>query len=149
MASQPPPPPEPQRSGDSFAAGMPGSPVNRRLGIVTEDLEGGAVRLSLETDGSFHNELGFVHGGIAAFLLDGAMGRAIGRCLGPGELCATVELSIQFLAPAQGRLAAQAQVDKLGRQVAFASAECRRADGVVVARAHGTWALKRRSRSQP
>jgi uncharacterized protein (TIGR00369 family) len=120
------------------------SPVNHKLGITTEDLPDGSVRLSLTTDASLHNELGFVHGGITAFLLDGAMGRAIGLSLAPGETCATVELSIQYLAPAGGRLSAHAEVDKSGRSIAFASAVCSRDDGTLVARAHGTWVLKRR-----
>lgn len=143
-------PPGPGHQGElSKPAGgpdpaMPRSPVNEKLGIHTDDLPDGSVRLSLTTDSSLHNELGFVHGGITAFLLDGAMGRAIGRTLSPGEICATVELSIQFLAPAGGRLSAHAQADKSGRSIAFASAVCTREDGSVVARAHGTWALKRR-----
>jgi uncharacterized protein (TIGR00369 family) len=123
---------------------IPPSPVNQKFGIRSEDLPDGSVRLSLTTDASHHNELGFVHGGIAAFLLDGCMGRAIGRCLAPGEACATVELSVQFLAPAHGRLSAHGRVDKSGRTIAFASALCTREDGTVVARAHGTWTLRRR-----
>jgi acyl-CoA thioesterase len=116
--------------------------MNAKLGIATEDLPDGQVRLSLTTDASFHSEGGRVHGGIAALLLDGAMGRSVGRTLAPGEDCATVQLSVQYLAPAEGVLSALGRVVRRGRSVAFLEGECTRADGTVVARAHGTWFIR-------
>jgi uncharacterized protein (TIGR00369 family) len=118
------------------------SPVNEHLGVETIDHADGTVELRLATGPEHTNEVGIVHGGLTSFLLDGAMGRAIGRTLPEGGACATVQLSVQFLAPARGVVSAIGRVDKRGRRVAFASAECRRvSDGEVVARAHGTWAL--------
>jgi uncharacterized protein (TIGR00369 family) len=118
------------------------SPINAALGIQTEDLPDGRVRLSLETGPDHVNEVGLVHGGVAALLLDGAMGRCVGRTLEPGQGCATVQLSVQFLAPAEGRIAAVARVVRRGRTTAFMEGECTRADGTVVARAHGTWVIR-------
>ena len=118
------------------------SPLNARFGIVTEDLEDGRVALSLDTDASYHNEIGAVHGGIAMLLLDGAMGRAAGRTLAPGQGCATVQFSAQFLAPLEGRLCAVGRVVKRGRTVAFLEGECTREDGTLVARAIGSWAIR-------
>lgn len=117
------------------------SPINAKLGITSEDLPDGRVRLSLETDPSLQSEGGRVHGGVHALLLDGAMGRCVGRTLEPGQSCATVQLSIQFLAPAEGRIAAVGRVVRRGRTAAFMEAECAREDGTVVARAHGTWMI--------
>lgn len=118
------------------------SPLNAKLGILAEDLEDGSVRLSLETDESMRNELGGLHGGIVMLLVDGAMGRAAGRTLAPGQVCATVQFSSQFLAPAQGRLSAVGRVVRRGRSIAFVEGEVTRADGTLVARAHGTWAIR-------
>ncbi len=120
----------------------PTSPANRRLGVVVEDLEDGAVRLSLHTDASCTNELGTVHGGFTAFLLDGAMGRAAGLTLAPGENAFTLQLSIQYLNPAAGRIRATARVVRRGRSVAFLEAVCEREDGIEVARAHGVWSIR-------
>lgn len=119
------------------------SPVNEKLGVVTEDLADGTVRLSLMADESFHNEVGFVHGGVSTFLFDGAMGRACGRTLDleARQSCATVQLSVQFLSKAVGRLAAIGRVVRRGRRVAFLEGECVREDGKVVARAQGTWVI--------
>ncbi|MEZ5980218.1 MAG: PaaI family thioesterase [Planctomycetota bacterium] len=119
------------------------SPVNEHLGIETIDHEDGSVELRLATGPEHRNEVDLVHGGIVSFLLDGAMGRAVGLGLGNGGLCATVQLSVQFLAPARGTIVAVGRATKRGRRVAFAEGECRReADGEVVARAHGTWAVR-------
>lgn len=118
------------------------SPINAELGITAEDLPDGRVSLALATDASHHNEVGIVHGGVAALLLDGAMGRCVGRTLGPGQSCATVQLSLQYLAPAEGRIVAVGRVVRRGRTTAFLEAECTRADGTVVARAHGTWVIR-------
>lgn len=118
------------------------SPINAALGIRTEDLADGSVRLSLATGPEHVNEVGIVHGGITALLLDGAMGRAAGRTLTPGQICATVQLSVQYLAPAEGTLAAVGRVVRRGRATAFLEGECQRSDGSVIARAHGTWIIR-------
>lgn len=118
------------------------SALNHKLGIESEDLPDGSVRLSMTTDESLHNEIGVVHGGMSATLLDGAMGRAVCRTLQEGQVCATVQLSLQFLAPAQGRVSALARVTKRARTIAFVEGEATRADGVIVARAQGTWAVR-------
>jgi uncharacterized protein (TIGR00369 family) len=118
------------------------SPINAKLAIAAEDLPDGRVRLSLDTDDDHRNEVGLVHGGLTALLLDGAMGRCVGRTLAPGQTCATVQLSVQFLAPAEGRLAAVGRVVRRGRATAFLEGECTRADGRVIARAHGTWVIR-------
>jgi uncharacterized protein (TIGR00369 family) len=118
------------------------SPINAKFGITTEDQDDGSVRLSLDTDASLHNEVDIVHGGIVMLLVDGAMGRAAGRTLQPGQLCATVQFSTQFLAPAEGRISALGRVVKRGRALAFVEGEVVRADGTLVARAQGTWAIR-------
>ena len=118
------------------------SPLNAKLGIAAEDLADGSVRLTLETDATFASEGGLVHGGIVALLLDGAMGRAVERTLAPGERCATVQISVQYVAPAEGELCSTGRVVRRGRTVAFVESECARADGRIVARAHGTWVVR-------
>jgi uncharacterized protein (TIGR00369 family) len=118
------------------------SPLNAALGITAEDLPDGRVRLWLETTEQHRNEVGIVHGGIPTLLLDGAMGRCVVRTLAPGETCATVQLSVQFLSAARGRVAAVARIVRRGRTTAFLEAECTREDGTMVARAHGTWVVR-------
>ena len=122
------------------------SPFNELLGAEVEDLEDGSVRLLLTPTDRHRNELGAVHGGLVTSLLDGAMGRSVGRTLGPGDTCATVELSIQFHRPAEGRLVATGRPTRVGGRIAFCEAELHDAEGELVARAHGTWAVRRARR---
>jgi len=120
------------------------SPANETLGIQAEDLADGSTRLVLEAHDGLRSEGGRIHGGIHALLLDGAMGRSVERTLEPDEQCATVQLSVQFLAAAgTERLTATGRVVRRGRSAAFAEAECVRGDGTLVARAHGTWVIRR------
>lgn len=119
------------------------SPLNALLGVAVTDLDSGEVRLELEPTDEHRNELGAVHGAVVTALLDGAMGRAVGRSLGGQGTCATVQLSVQFMAPAEGRLTAESRSLRIGGRVAFMEAECLGPDGRTVARAHGTWAIRR------
>ena len=135
-------PPPTREGGAAPASPALHSALNARLGISTEDLPDGSVRLGLDSDPSLCSEGGRLHGGILATLLDGAMGRCVGRTLEAGQDCATVQLSVQFLAPAEGRLTAWGRMVRRGRSVAFLESECTRADGTLVARAHGTWAIR-------
>ena len=119
------------------------SPFNRLLGIQVSDQADGSVELSLAPTDQHHNELGSVHGGLVTSLLDGAMGRSVGLTLAPGDSCATVELSVQFMAPAEGKLTARGRPTRVGGRIAFCEAELRDADSNLIARAHGTWAIRR------
>lgn len=122
---------------------QPLSPFNRQLGIAVEDLSDGTSQLSLADGHGLHNELGFVHGAVPMALLDGAMGRTALITEAPGTLAATVQFSVQFLAPATGTLRATARVVRAGRSLVFVEGECHRDDGTLVARAHGTWSVRR------
>ncbi|MBK6940722.1 MAG: PaaI family thioesterase [Planctomycetes bacterium] len=117
------------------------SPFNAKLGVAIRDEADGSVVLSIDANESFRNEVGAVHGGVAMFLLDGAMGRAACRTLGPNESCATVQISIQFMAPARGRIQATGRVSKRGKRIAFLEGICVDETGKQIARAQGTWAI--------
>lgn len=119
------------------------SPLNAHLNITTEDLDTGRSRLCLVAGPEWKNEVGLIHGGAMALLLDGAMGRAAARTLATNESCATAHLSVQFLSPARtGTLCAEGWVVKRGRRIAFVEGECCGDDGVVIARATGTWVIR-------
>ena len=118
------------------------SPLNAYLGVTTEDLENGRVRLCLAAGPEWKNEVGLIHGGAMAILLDGAMGRATARTLASNETCATAHLSVQFFRPAHaGTLCAEGWVVKRGKRIAFVEGECVGDDGSVIVRATGTWSV--------
>ncbi len=83
---------------------------------------------------------GTAHGGVVAGLLDAAMGLAILARLGEGQGCATVEMKLNFVAPAlPGELIGVGRVLHQGRRLVVASAEVRDADGGMVACGQGTF----------
>lgn len=120
---------------------MKASAINRFLGIREEDPEGKESKLRVAVRAEFRNETGATHGGLAALLLDGAMGRTVMRTIGPAESAATVQFSIQFLRPAEGELLAQARILKRGKRAIFMEGECHNERGELIAKAQGTWAV--------
>jgi uncharacterized protein (TIGR00369 family) len=94
-----------------------------------------------------HNEAGLIHGGLAAALLDTALGTAVLSALPPGTRCAGLQLSVEFLRPLTpdtGRVRCDGRVVRLGSRVAVADAQlCSERSGDVLARASSTFSVMR------
>jgi uncharacterized protein (TIGR00369 family) len=106
--------------------------------VTRADADGSTLRITI---GSDHLQAyGTAHGGVIAGLLDAAMGLAI---LGPapdGEGCATIQMAVNFLAPARaGPLTATGRVVSGGSRIVVAWAEAADATGRTVACATGTF----------
>lgn len=85
--------------------------------------------------------LGIMHGGVLATLLDSVMGMSVGS-LGPaGHFVVTVQLNVNFIRPAwEGEtLVAVAEVIHSGQQTAVARGEVRTARGNLVGSGSGTF----------
>ena len=90
------------------------------------------------------NRFGKVHGGAIASLIDGAIANAIESAMPEGDhVRATIELSLRFIAPADGEVRAEARVIKAGGRIAFGQAEVYDATGTLVATGQSTYALRR------
>ena len=61
----------------------------------------GAVILGFVAEAAHTNSRGFVHGGLISALADNAMGLSCARRLGDGASLVTVNLTLDFLGPAQ------------------------------------------------
>ena len=99
-----------------------------------------AIVLGLRLATPHTNARGFVHGGLIAALADKAMGHSCGRKMRGAYSLVTVSLSIDFIASAQiGQwLTVETDVIKTGSTLCFAQCVVK-ADGVVIARANGTF----------
>lgn len=94
------------------------------------------------------NPHGAVQAGVHAVLFDAAMNFAINAALPAGERTrGTLELKTETMRPAAAgaHYALRGEVTRLARQVAFAEAVLRDAEGRVVSRATGTFLLDRPS----
>lgn len=121
---------------------VPTSPFVGHLGIELVDLAEGRARLKLP----FRDELAtigtVVHGGAIATLLDtAAMAASWAGAELPEHLRgSTVDLSVSYLAPADGRdVTADARVVRRGRRLVTVQADARTDDAVHVATALVTY----------
>ena len=107
---------------------------------LVEVAEGRAVFAMTPTE-YHYNPIGVVHGGVAATLLDSAMGCAVNAALPVGMGFTTLEIKVNYLRPltmATGPVRAEGTVVHLGRRVAVAEASLSDASGKVYATASAT-----------
>jgi acyl-CoA thioesterase len=94
------------------------------MGVKVPELGEGFARFTLEIRPDFHNSLGFLQGGVIAALADEAVAYALFSLVPEGEMISTVEMKINFLAPAQtGMIEAQAHIRKRGRTLSLGEVE--------------------------
>lgn len=108
-----------------------------------ELLDDGSVRVVIDTRDEHLNIGGIVHGGFLMTLLDGVMGPSVVRTLDEDQWCATETLTTEFLRPADGTLTARGWVERRGKLTAFVNGTVHDAQGRLVARATGVWAIRR------
>src|SRR5690242_15031244 len=90
---------------------------------------------------------GAVHGGAISMFCDTALAVAIARRVsGPDDRIATHQLTVSYAAFTRERvLRCHARIVSLGRTVAVAEGDVHDAAGAVVAKALGTFGVRRRS----
>jgi uncharacterized protein (TIGR00369 family) len=119
---------------------LPAPPIAKLLGMEPVVLAHGRAVFAATPDESHYNPIGVVHGGLAATLLDSAMGCAVQTTLPVGFGYTTLELKVNFVRPITrdtGPVRCEGRVLHDGKTVATA-------DGRVIADntgkllAHGT-----------
>jgi uncharacterized protein (TIGR00369 family) len=122
------------------AGELPGAPIAELLGIAPVEVEEGRVVFEAVPEPRHYNPIGTVHGGLAATLLDSAMGCAVHSTLPAGVGYTTVELKVNFTRPITsdtGRILSEGTVVHRGGRVATAEGRVfSEADGKLLA--HGT-----------
>ncbi|MEI6226045.1 MAG: PaaI family thioesterase [Deltaproteobacteria bacterium] len=118
-------------------------PFAEFLGIRIATLEPGAARLQLTLRPELLNSHHGAHGGVIMALADVALAVAAIARDGTAKGAYTVDLSVSFLGPGQGTLVAEGRCLRLGKSLAFSEGEVRDEQGELVAKAMGTFKLKR------
>ena len=99
-------------------------PYARLIGIEVGEIRRGRATLHLTVRDELRQNLGVVHGGATASLIDTASAFAILTLLKPGETTTTIDLTIHFLRPlTEGRATAHATVRRAGRRVLTVSVD--------------------------
>jgi uncharacterized protein (TIGR00369 family) len=106
-----------------MAGELPPPPIALLLGMGPVDVAAGRVVFAAEPDERHYNPIGLVHGGLAATLLDSAMGCAVQTTLPAGAGYTTLELKVNFTRPITretGRVLCEGKVLHRGGRVATA-----------------------------
>lgn len=118
---------------------IPGPPIMYTLGFSLTTVAEGRATFTSEPAEYHYNPIASVHGGLAAALLDSAMGCAIHTTLAAGVGYTTLELHINFIRPltaATGQVFCHGEVIHAGRTMATAQGKLVDAAGKLYA--HGT-----------
>ncbi len=103
----------------------------------------GRSTLSLHVATKHMNPHGVVHGAVLYALADTGMGAALYPTLAPGEICATIEVKINYFKPvSHGTVVCETELLNRGRSVANLDSRLYVA-GTLVAQANGHYAILR------
>jgi uncharacterized protein (TIGR00369 family) len=133
-----------QMSGFEFVRGLvdgtlPLNVIAQTLGYDVTEVETGRVVVAVEPGDAHLNPYGTVHGGLAATLLDSAMGLAVQTTLEQGFAQTTVEFKISLMrpiTPATGPIRAEGKLLNRGRRIGTAEGRLTDRNGRLLA--HGT-----------
>jgi uncharacterized protein (TIGR00369 family) len=120
---------------------FPTPPCARLLGldIMKAKPDEGLVKIAFTARPEFCNAAGNVQGGFLTAMLDDCMGPAIIIASDAQVFPSTIDLSVQFLAPAKpGMLIGTGRVVQLGKTIGFVEAELVDAAGTTMARARAS-----------
>jgi len=118
---------------------MPRAPMVKLLGIDFVQIDEGRAVLAAVPLAEHENGIGIAHGGLAAALLDSALGCAVNSVMPAGKIFTTLEMKIHYTRPITretGRLECTASVVHVGTRAATAEGKVVDAQGRVYA--HGT-----------
>ncbi|HYE66447.1 MAG TPA: PaaI family thioesterase [Pyrinomonadaceae bacterium] len=122
-----------------IAGELPRPPIGVLMNFSLVELSEGRAAFAVEPAEYHYNPIGVVHGGLAATLLDSAMGCAIHSKLPAGVGYTTLEVKVNFVRPMTaetGRVRCEAEVIHLGGRTATAEGRILDQDGKLYA--HGT-----------
>lgn len=118
---------------------LPSPPFAALLNFELTEVSKGHAVFAVEPAEYHYNPIGVVHGGLAATLLDSAMGCAVHSALPAGTGYTTLEFKVNFvraMTAETGRMRCEAKLIHLGGRTA--TAEGRIVDGAGSLYAHGT-----------
>jgi uncharacterized protein (TIGR00369 family) len=123
------------------AGDFPPPPIARLMGFELVEVDPGRAVFAVEPAEFHYNPLGSVHGGLAATLLDSAMGCAVQSTLPAGRAFTTLELKTNYvraMTVATGPVTATGEVLSSGSRVATAEGRVEDSQGRLLAHATTT-----------
>ncbi len=126
---------------EQFRQGGEAQPYYQTLGIIVEQVSDEGSRLRLYLDPRLAQFHGFAHGGVAASLIDGAVGMAVGGAVGRGVNVMTMDLKLNYFRPFPigETVIATGKVINQSRRTIYGEAEVRDAKGKLLAKGSATY----------
>ena len=118
---------------------LPPSGMVQLLDLKLVEVSEGHAVFTVQPNESHYNGLGIAHGGLAATLLDSALGCAINSMMPAGKTFTTFEMKVNYVRPIRrerGEVRCEANVIHAGGRVATAEGRVIDAEGKLYA--HGT-----------
>jgi uncharacterized protein (TIGR00369 family) len=118
---------------------LPGPPIAALMNFGLDEVDHGRAIFSVEPGEYHYNPIGVVHGGLAATLLDSAMGCAVHSTLPARVGYTTLEIKVNFvraITAETGRVRGEAKVIHVGGRTATAEGRVLDREGKLYA--HGT-----------
>ena len=122
-----------------IAGELPQPPMCELLGFRLIEIDQGRAAFEGTPGFRHYNPIGVVHGGLAATMLDSALGCAVHSTLPAGDAYTTLELKVNLvraITKDTGPLRAEGRIVHRGRTVATADADLKDAEGKLYA--HGS-----------
>lgn len=117
------------------------NPFGKLIGLKIKHQGKNDSTLTLDVTPDLLNPQHVVHGAVLYALADTGMGAALYPSLNEGELCATIEIKMNYFAPVyDGSLVCSTQVINRGKKVAHLESELKQGDKLV-AKASGNYAI--------
>jgi uncharacterized protein (TIGR00369 family) len=120
---------------------FPAAPIARLMNFTLVEVEHGRAVFEAIPGEEHYNPIGVVHGGLAATLLDSAMGVAVHSTLEPGDAYTTLEFKVNLVRPITvetGPIRSTGELTHLGRRTATAHARLEDGAGKLLAHASTT-----------
>jgi len=119
------------------------NPLARLLAMEVVEIDAEGICLAFEVGETFSQGANVIQGGAQSILLDFGLAWAVMARLDLRHTVASVGINVHYLRPAPvGRYAVRGYVDRLGKSIAVAHAELLTADGVKVASASSSLAVR-------
>ena len=124
-------------------------PFYRYMGIRLTRLGWGRSEIRMRVGKGLTQNAGFAHGGVSASLIDSAVGLALCTMIGKGDLITTIDLQVNFLAPAKpGVFTTRGEIIHKGKRIAVGDAKVTDENGRLVSKGTATYMiLENRSRT--
>lgn len=118
-------------------------PFAEFLGIRVVESDAGRGKAVMPVRREFLHGGGVVQGGLIVTLADHCIYLAVRSVMKEGETALTVELKVNFIAPAAGgELTAEAGIVSRGNRIVVGEVDVRDDAGTLIARGLGTWIVR-------